>query len=449
MQTTEQLPKGARNGFGFAVFNTVSFGLTLGAPMMLYFKHLGASATVLGIVAALSPLLLVLQIPAADYVERFGYRAFVLRGWALRTVFILGMAAVPVLPATVTAATRMVLMLFLLFLFNVSRGISVCGWLPWLTQWIPESVRGRYLSREQLCSTLSMLGVTALSAWWLGPGAGAGTYGALFLMAFAGGLLSLVFLRQIPDVPVPPESRSAGAPPWREMLLYPPFLKLLLFNVVVLAAMAGGNVIWIPLMRDHFAASDRYILNMNVVWCLVSALSLLGFGHWVDRVGSRPLLGFAGVVHTVHFLCWSALAAGVLPLTWVTVVLIQGTAAVAMSLFGLANTRLMMAIVPVMGRSHFLALFSVLTSLVAGLLPVFWGLLLDGLTGWSAATGPWEWNQYSLLYAVLMMLMVVSQVFRTRLTEPRAMTTEEFFQELFMRTPARTLSRLLGRRPLP
>jgi hypothetical protein len=33
------------------------------------------------------------------------------------------------------------------------------------------------------------------------------------------------------------------------------------------------------------------------------------------------------------------------------------------------------------------------------------------------------------------------------LTEPRAMTTEQFFRDLFLGTPARAISRLLMRRP--
>ena len=68
------------NAFLFQVFNTSSFYLIMGLPMMLYFKKLGASATVLGVIAALGALMNIFQIPAARFVERIGYRTFVLRG---------------------------------------------------------------------------------------------------------------------------------------------------------------------------------------------------------------------------------------------------------------------------------------------------------------------------------------------------------------------------------
>jgi len=131
------------------------------------------------------------------------------------------------------------------------------------------------------------------------------------------------------------------------------------------------------------------------------------------------------------------------------IVLIQSTSAVGTSLFNLANTRLVMAAVPSMGRSHFFALFTVVTSLVSGIFPIFWGIMLDALGGWSASWSRWEWNQYSVLYAALVVIMLVALVLRNRLSESRAMTTDAFLRELLVKTPSRAISRLISRRPLP
>ena len=53
--------------------------------------------------------------------------------------------------------------------------------------------------------------------------------------------------------------------PYREMLLHPPFFKLLVYNTVFLAGQAGGGVFWIPLLRDSFAAPDSLILGMTAL----------------------------------------------------------------------------------------------------------------------------------------------------------------------------------------
>src|SRR5439155_11260876 len=81
---TETLPAGVSNAYLFAMFNALSFQIVLSSPMVLYAKTLGASATVLGVVAGMMPLLVIFQIPAAQYVARVGYKRFVYGGWGIR-----------------------------------------------------------------------------------------------------------------------------------------------------------------------------------------------------------------------------------------------------------------------------------------------------------------------------------------------------------------------------
>jgi len=150
-----------------------------------------------------------------------------------------------------------------------------------------------------------------------------------------------------------------------------------------------------------------------------------------------------------HFGCWAAWGAKALPLNGWTLVPVLATGSVGFTLFHAANMRLAMGTIPAMGRSHFFALFSVVTSLVMGLMPVLWGILVDCLEGWRWRTGAWEWNQYSVLYLALVLLIVAAQFCRRRVPEPKAMTTEAFFHELFVVTPSRALSRLWLRRPFP
>jgi MFS family permease len=219
------------------------------------------------------------------------------------------------------------------------------------------------------------------------------------------------------------------------------------YNVVFQSAMAGGGVFWVPLLRDRYAFQDWQILGMMAMWGAVVAVVLWSFGALADRVGSRPLLAVSGGVFIVHFIGWGAIAADVLPPTLWVIVLVQSTAAFAGALFGLANTRLAMASVPAMGRSHFFAIYTVVNNLVLGILPVAWGLLIDGLAGWQTRWKFWEWNQYSVAYAALIVIIAVSQIFRARLTEERAMSTDVFLNELLVKTPSRAITRLLARRP--
>ncbi|MCX6967343.1 MAG: hypothetical protein NTZ46_06090, partial [Verrucomicrobia bacterium] len=139
-------PDGVTNANWFSFYNAISFQIFLGPPLILYAKSLGASATMLGVLASLTPLLTVFQIPAAHHIHRFGYRRFVLAGWATRNLCVFAVVAIPLL-TFLGNGWKLALLLLLQFIFNLLRGIASGAWLPWLTEILPEEIRARFLSR--------------------------------------------------------------------------------------------------------------------------------------------------------------------------------------------------------------------------------------------------------------------------------------------------------------
>src|SRR3974390_2670940 len=121
----DAFPAGLHNAYLFSTLNASSYPVVLNSPMVLYAKTLGASATVLGIIAGMMPLLVIFQIPAASHIPRLGFKRFVYAGWGTRVLFIFAMALVPLTASFLKAEPRLALMLMLLFCFNLSRGI---GW---------------------------------------------------------------------------------------------------------------------------------------------------------------------------------------------------------------------------------------------------------------------------------------------------------------------------------
>src|SRR5208337_4908859 len=111
-------PPGLHNAYLFSTFNAFSYQIVLNSPMVLYARTLGASATVLGIIAGMMPLLVIFQIPAASYIPRLGFKRFVFAGWGTRVMFIFAMALVPLTGFFLKGETRLALMLMLLFCFN-------------------------------------------------------------------------------------------------------------------------------------------------------------------------------------------------------------------------------------------------------------------------------------------------------------------------------------------
>ena len=104
-----------------------------------------------------------------------------------------------------------------------------------------------------------------------------------------------------------------------------------------------------------------------------------------------------------------------------------------------------MGIVPVMGRPHFLALYSVASNLTFGLTPLLWGPIMDYLNHWHVAWGFWQWNSYSLLYCMIAATMGAGLFMLRSVVEPITMTWDVFMSELLVKTPSRAVSRLIGR----
>ena len=442
------MPPGIHNAYYFQLLNTISFNIVAGVPMMLYVQSLGASAAIIAIIGALPNLLNILQIPSAYFLERVGYRLFVLRGWTIRSVFILGIAIIAFWPQ-LDALTRLSLTLFLLCGYNIARGFSVAGFLPWITSIIHENLRGKFLSRDQFCMSLGALVSLLAIALFIRKDATIEQFAFLFLISFTTALGSLFFLRKMPDAPLATVSRTSEPVPWRVMLGYDPFRRILLYSITIHLVFAGMGFLWVPMSKTVFSFNDAQILLLGASGSGSAMLALVLTGSMIDRVGSRPLLLFSLIIIVLHLCGWASLAAQWFPLNLWTISLQQITAGFAAPIFTLANSRSLMATIPQMGRSHFFAIYSVITSLIMGIVPVFWGLLLDTLYRLQLQLLGFSLNAYALIYFVMAAIGSIAFIQAMKMREKQSITTEDFLRELFIKTPARALSRIFTRRPLP
>ena len=352
-----QFPPGLNNAYFFAVFNALSFQIVLNSPMVLYGKSLGASATVLGIIAGMMPLLVIFQIPAAPHINRIGYRRFLYAGWGTRVSFIFGMALVPLTAFFLNATTRLAVLLTLLFGFNLSRGISSCAWLPWISQLVPAPVRGRYLARESACVNLASILSFLLAALCLSGRPQRWQFAVLFAFSGLMGAMSLVFLKRIPDCEPPEKADASKAPvPWREIARFPPFRKLLWAAGAWAVAYGGLTAFTVVYLKTEAAMTESGILVVTSISFLGGLCSLWFLGSRLDHSGSKPVLLFSFLVWLGIVAGWLLLAGrGIAVRLWIILALefLMGLFA---SLVQMSNTRLVMAVIPVMGRNHFFAL---------------------------------------------------------------------------------------------
>jgi MFS family permease len=439
-------PPGLHNAYLFAFFNALSFQVVLGSPMILYAKTLGASATVLGIIAGMMPLLVIFQIPAAQYISRVGYRRFVVAGWGIRVAFIFAMALVPLTGGFLDLSTRLALILMLLFGFNLSRGISSSAWLPWIATLVPEAVRGRYLSRDAACVSVASVACSLLAGACLGGSPASWQFAVLFVFSALAGAASLYFLNRMPDVAVPEEDRGAkGRVPWMEMLRYRPFHRLLAEAMTWSLVYGGLQAFTVAFLKTEAGLKEGQILYVTSVFYVGGLCSLWFLGSRLDTLGSKPVLSFSFLLWLALLAGWVLLAGGIFAVSWSLLIGLHFLMGLFAALVQMSNTRLAMAVTPVMGRNHFFAIYSVLTCLALGLAPVGWGLLIDAVGSRHWRFAGLDWNQYTVFFAAVTAVVAGALALARRIEEPKAASMETLFRELLIQSPQRVWLRLWPR----
>jgi uncharacterized membrane protein len=134
---------------------------------------------------------------------------------------------------------------------------------------------------------------------------------------------------------------------------------------------------------------------------------------------------------------WVSLSGRVLPLRLGMVLFLQAMMGLLAALVQMSNTRLAMAIIPVMGRNHFFAIYSVVGNVTLGLAPIWWGLLIDAVGARSPIWLGLAWTRFTVFFASAALAYIVTLTLARRLDEPQAASMEELLREILVQSPQR------------
>lgn len=193
-----------RAGLLFGFFNTLTWQIALGTPLVLFAEQLGATTFQAGLAYSFVYLLTPVQVLATVLLPRFGYKGLTLGGWGLRSFLLLIPLCLAPWAALKGAQPWMITALIgSCFGFCLLRAVGMAASLPWFFAILPGTVRGRYFANDYLlsgvASVLTLLVCSGLFA--LLP-----VYHALFLqylISVFGSAGAYGSLRKLPDGPAP------------------------------------------------------------------------------------------------------------------------------------------------------------------------------------------------------------------------------------------------------
>jgi MFS family permease len=403
--TPEALERGRKALVQDAAWATLAGALYGGVILVGFALELGASASIIGLLAAIPFLAQLSQLGAMVLVERVRQRRKItVLSVSTSRVLILGLALIPLLP---DRSLQLAALVFAQTAISLLGSIAGCALNSWLHQIVPRDTLGALFSRRLFWSTV-LASIGALSAGYLvqhWPGAEKiHAYSIAFVFAGAAGFVSSHFLTRVPEPPMP------GSPvrvPLFE-LLSQPFRDADFRGVIVF--MATWNLasnIAAPFITVYLLRQMGYELGtVTTLWMVgqvATAFTLYLWGRLSDRLSNKAILSvalpayFAGVVG-LTFTAIPAPHALTLPLFYV-IHIVMGAASGGI---GLATGNLGLKLAPQGHGTAYLTAVGLSGSLAAGLAALAGG----GLADWFAAqelsitfqwTSPEDMTQVTLL----------------------------------------------------
>ena len=382
--TPEDLERGKSALVKDAAWATLAGALYGGVILVGFAVELGASASIIGLLAAIPFLAQLSQIGAVVLVERVRQRRkfTVLSVTASRTL-ILGLALIPFLPERSLQLGALVVAQAAIALLG---SIAGCAFNSWVHQLVPRETLGELFSKRLFWSTvLSSIG--ALSAGYLvqqWPGVDkTHAYAVAFAAAGVAGFVSTYYLMRVPE---PPMAADVARTPLFE-LLRTPFQDAEFRTVIIF--MASWNLasnIAAPFITVYLLRQMGYELGtVTTLWMaaqIATALTLYLWGRLSDRLSNKAILRVALPAYFASLvgLAFAALPephALTLPLLY-AIHVVMGTASGGI---GLATGNLGLKLAPQGRGTSYLTAGGLSGSLAAGIAALMGGALAD----WFAA----------------------------------------------------------------
>lgn len=281
--------------------------LTTGAFLVGFALELGATNTVVGVIASIGPLAQILQLPSILLVERVRLRKLLtLLTSGIGRLMWPAIAAIPFVFAEKYWIAALVLLLVLHFGFG---NVSGCAFNSWVRDLVPIAQFGRFFAIRMAIATfagamLSVGGAVYIDRRVHDHGSALGAYSIVFLVAAGFALTGLLFIARMPE-PTMPRERSGGIldllrPPLRD----PNFRRLLVFLGLWNFTINFAAPFYAVYLIRYLGMSMVWVIGLSVLSQMFNVFFFRLWGGLADRFSNKSVLTVSGPLFIFSFLIW-------------------------------------------------------------------------------------------------------------------------------------------------
>ena len=345
-------------------FGAVFYAISVGAPLTVFARTMGASTAAFGFLAALPFLTMLIQLPASYFVEALQHRKpfFLATAYAQRLLWVL-IACVPWLFGWLGSAGQVTALIVLVSAASLLGACAAPAWWSWLSMLVPERVRGRYIARRATIGLWLSIPAVLLAGLLLDWASGGGTTIVLaacslvFLAAAVCGVMDIrVIDRRVAEPAKPPQQTRL---PLRAVLTEPladvGFRRYLLYTLALNASVGMLiGYLWLYVLEDIGVTKSVAGIMLMICPSLGLAAATNGWGLLNDRYGRKATLLCASMLTVLLPAGWLMVHPGLFwPGFILTFVGGVGWAGVQQ-----ANTNIVLAYSERTGRSTYSAVWS-------------------------------------------------------------------------------------------
>lgn len=417
-----------------------------GAVFVLFLSELSISNTQIGFLLALFPFMGVIAPFIAPAVARFGYKRTYVVFWGARKFMT---ALLLLVPWVMMQFGQQAATLFITFItggFGLCRAIAETGYYPWIQEFVPGSIRGKYSATNNVASSLASVAAVTVATFVLGLSLGINRFMLLFAVGTIFGLISVWMFNRIPGGAPVRGGGNVRTATYRDMLTVLKDRNLLLYLGGIALISFGTSPVgaFLPIfMKEQVGLSESGVVSLTTAVLIGGLASSHLLGWSADRYGSVPVM-LSGVVMKA-----------LLPLGWLLmprhseaslsfallIAFLQGVSDVA---WAVGSGRLLfVSVVPEERKTEYMAVYYAIVGIIGGLTQVVGGGLLDAFQGISGQFLFITLDPFTPLMVGGMLLTAVSALVFRRVRADSPVSVSEFAGMFVQGNPVFALERLV------
>lgn len=289
--------------FPAQIFATLTSGVFLPA----FALALGASNFHIGALAAIPFFGSLFQLAGAFFVEKYGWR----KKFCVITSSTQRLSWVPAvilfsLFAPGDKSLVLAILLAFMMLTHALGAMSGVAWLSWMTDVVPEGIRGRYFGLRNSVVSIATTLATFAGGWFLDYQQGGLTaFYTLFLIAATAGAVCTILLSKQPE---PPKMRAPRQARFFHLYLepfkQPNFRRLLRFSIIWQFAFNFATPFFVVYMLTELGMSYSLTATFAIVTAVFDLIGMRVWGHVSDHIGNKPVMTIAAIAVTLLPWLW-------------------------------------------------------------------------------------------------------------------------------------------------